>query len=158
MKPILFALALLAAGSNVSTAGADERFPPITNKTVLQECGDCHMAFQPQFLPKRSWIKMMAGLSDHFGEDASLDAAQAKEIEAYLTANAADVSRFREGRKMLRRVDSKWTPLRISELPRFRHEHDDRDVKRMLDRLKVKTMAACQACHRGATQGYFDDD
>ena len=116
------------------------------------------MAFQPQFLPKRSWVKMMAGLSDHFGEDASLDVAQVKEIEAYLTANAADVSRFREGRKMLRRVDNKWTPLRISELPRFRHEHDDRDVKRMLDRLKVKTMAACQACHRGATQGYFDDD
>lgn len=52
-------------------AWADERLPPIANDAVKKECGACHMAFQPQFLPQRSWRLMMGDLANHFGEDAS---------------------------------------------------------------------------------------
>ena len=32
------------------------------------------MAFPPQFLPRRSWQKLVDTLADHFGENASLGA------------------------------------------------------------------------------------
>jgi nitrate/TMAO reductase-like tetraheme cytochrome c subunit len=47
-----------------------DRMPPVTDATAKQECGTCHMAFQPGFLPARSWNRIMDGLADHFGEDA----------------------------------------------------------------------------------------
>ena len=55
----------------ISGANADENYRPIKDAVVLKECGACHMAFQPQMLPKRSWGKIMSELPNHFGEDAS---------------------------------------------------------------------------------------
>ena len=39
----------------------------------VSECAGCHMAYQPAFLPKRSWKKMMLTLEDHFGVDATME-------------------------------------------------------------------------------------
>lgn len=158
MQKILLVTALLTGSVVIPAAWADEALPPITNKAVSGECSECHMAFQPQLLPQRSWVAIMATLENHFGEDASLDPAQASEIEAYLVANAADVSRSREGRKMLRNVGKDQTPLRITELPRFRHEHSERKVASYRKRYNVRSMVDCKACHRNAEDGYYDDD
>src|SRR5512145_3377199 len=43
----------------------------------LEECGACHIAYPPRFLPAESWREIMIGLDDHFGSDASLDARTA---------------------------------------------------------------------------------
>ena len=40
------------------------------------------MVFPPQFLPKRSWQKLVETLADHFGENASLGEAQRKAVLA----------------------------------------------------------------------------
>ncbi len=84
---LLAALLLLASPAY---AGNDW-MPPVKDATVQKECGACHMAFQPGFLPARSWTRMMGSLSDHFGEDASLPDDKTEIISAYLTANAGDV-------------------------------------------------------------------
>jgi hypothetical protein len=67
-----------------AAADGPERVPPVTQAPTREERGECHMAFQPALLPAESWRGIMAGLADHFGEDASLEAGLAGEIEAYL--------------------------------------------------------------------------
>ena len=62
-------------------------------KLYVKECGSCHMAYQAEFLPKRSWKKMMSGLEDHFGVDATVEAEDEKMLSLYLRDNAADSKR-----------------------------------------------------------------
>ncbi len=131
----------------LTAMAGEDSVPPVTDPLVKKECGECHMAFQPAFLPAASWRKMMATLGDHFGEDASLDAVTRDKIESYLVANA--------GRG---RVDRANPPLRITELNWFRHEHREGEVRRMRAKRNVKTLADCAACHRDADRGYFEDD
>lgn len=148
---LLLAMALLPL-----QAGAGTTVPPNPAETFLSECSDCHMAYQAGFLPKRSWSAILATLPDHFGEDASLDAASRKDIEAYLRANAAD----RDGRnpRWLRAIPADAVPLRISELPWFRREHGARRVARAKSDPEIGSISNCQACHRGAERGFYDDD
>ena len=153
-KLIIVAAAIGAA----LPALADERMPTITNEPVKKECGACHMAFQPQFLPQRSWAQMMGDLSNHFGEDASLPEAKRAEITDYLVANAGDVSSSREGRRYVKSIASNQAPLRITEVPRWIHEHRGEVPASAWTDPRVKSKANCVACHRGADAGWYDDD
>jgi hypothetical protein len=148
---------LLVIGVATASAQRDERVPPVRDPVVKKECGSCHMAFSPQFLPKRSWQKIVDTLSDHFGENASLAEAQRKAVLDYLLANAADSPKAgREGRRFAESVASGQTPLRITEIPRWVREH--REVR--ADRWKspdVKSKANCLACHKKAEQGIYED-
>ena len=71
-------------------AGGSHYYPPVTDPVVKEECGSCHLAFAPSMLPASSWKRMMADLKNHFGDDATIDAASAARITEYLVANAAD--------------------------------------------------------------------
>lgn len=131
--------------------------PPIEHAATLKECGACHLAFPPQMLPARSWEKLMGGLANHFGEDASLPEATQAEIAAYLAANAADGSKSRYGKKFMRRIDAAATPLRITETPFWRRAHDEISAARFTT-ASVKTPANCVACHKTAAKGVFAED
>ena len=137
-------------------ARADGVFPPAADATVKKECGACHLAYSPQLLPSRSWETLMGDLANHFGEDASLDAATAKHIRDYLVAHAAETSW--RGSKMMRGVDLQNPPLRISELPRFRTKHGWWEKRRMAFGQSVKSWADCVGCHRGAERGVFEEE
>lgn len=113
------------------------------------ECSACHIAYPAQMLPAQSWSAIMAGLKDHFGEDASLDAAMVTDIGAYLEENA--------GTNIKGAVDADGKPvLRISELRWFQREHSDEVSPARLK--KVGSWSNCIACHTGADKGYFEDD
>lgn len=131
----------------------DHGIGAVTHAATLEECSACHIAYQPGFLPVRSWTAIMATLGDHFGEDASVDEASRAEIEAYLVGNAADAG---GSSRTLRGVDADATPLRISELPWFVREHEGEVSRTMME--KAKSMSNCAACHTGAERGMFDDD
>lgn len=154
MRAVLLSLALFAA-SFPAVAG-DDSVPPITDPLVRKECGTCHMAFQPAFLPARSWDRMMNELADHFGEDASLPADKVASIRATLTANAGDVVTRGRARKYMQWVAPGGTPQRITENPDFLRKHRFRDA--VWQDPKVVTKSNCPACHRGADQGWYDDD
>ncbi len=144
LAALILSAALLAPAV---AACEEESVSPVTDTLVKSECGECHMVFQPEFLPAASWQKIMQTLDDHFGEDASLDVETRDKVEAYLIANA--------GRG---RGDRANPPLRITELKWFRDEHSEREVRRLRDNRNVKTLSNCTACHRDADRGYFDDD
>ncbi|MGE4280478.1 MAG: diheme cytochrome c [Magnetospirillum sp.] len=150
---------ILAAGLALIALPAwagDDWMPPVTDPLVKKECGSCHMAFQPGFLPARSWNKMMDGLADHFGEDASLPADKAAAIRAYLVNNAGDVAGQGRARKAMGRLSSADTPIRITDTPDFQRKHRLPDW-RWKD-PKVVTKSNCPACHVEAERGLYEDD
>lgn len=109
------------------------------------ECGSCHVAYPARLLPAESWRRIIAGLSAHFGADASLDADSAAAIEQYLTSQA----------RRPRRSES-TAPLRITDTRWFRREHDE--VPRLWwDSPAVRGPSDCGACHTEAERGRFGE-
>lgn len=110
------------------------------------ECGSCHFAYQPEFLPKRSWDKTMDTLENHFGTDATLDPADDKIIRNYLSANASKHDRMTGMGGTI--------ATRISETPNFVHEH--REIpKKLVTQEAVKSFANCASCHTKAASGSY---
>jgi len=140
-------------------AGGSHYYPPVTDPVVKEECGSCHLAFAPSMLPASSWKRMMADLKNHFGDDATIDAASAARITEYLVANAADKAGQPFSSKLLRGVSAAntgSTPLRITELPRWVKEH--RKVPDWEWKHKdVRSKTNCVACHADAELGYYND-
>ena len=111
-------LCLLAAGGLLPFQGLSVAPAASTGAgqaTLAKECGACHMVFAPEFLPARSWIALMNGLANHFGEVATLDAATKQDITGYLVAHAGDASGGNS--HFLRGLRASQTPLRITDTP-----------------------------------------
>jgi Dihaem cytochrome c len=154
----LSVLALAFSGLFFQRAQADggRHFPPVTNAVVKEECGSCHLAFSPSMLPARSWQKMMGNLKNHFGTDASIDAAGVEKITRYLTDNAADSGGQRYGGRLMRDLSVQDAPLRITELPRWVRIHHEVSAREWRSK-KVGSKANCVACHADAERGYYDE-
>jgi hypothetical protein len=86
-RPIALGLLAIAFSALVfqrAQAGGSHYFPPVGDPVVKEECGSCHLAFPPSMLPASSWKRMMGELTNHFGDDASVDPATARHITNYL--------------------------------------------------------------------------
>ena len=147
----IFSVAMLLMGVMMSVAHAedddddDERMPAAKNALWQSECGSCHVAYPPRLLPAESWRAVMSGLDKHFGTDASLEPAAAREIGAFLEKNAG------------RRYDTSAKPLlRITETRWFRRAHDEVS-DRTWKNPKVKSAANCAACHTQAESGNYSE-
>lgn len=133
----LAALLLLAAAPAAAGSPSDPLYQA--------ECGSCHIAYPARMLPAESWRRIIAGLSAHFGADASLDAASAVAIEGYLTGNA----------RRPRRTETA-APLRITETRWFRGEHDE-VPRQWWDSPALRGPSDCAACHTQAARGSFGE-
>ena len=136
---------LFAFGLLLNNALADSRGFSAGNSTWKAECGNCHGVYPPNLLPAPAWRRLMAGLDRHFGSDASLDAATAAEIGAFLERNAGSGKRGGDS-----------GTLRISETQWFRRKHDEVPAS-VWKSPKVNSAANCTACHAGADRGDFDE-
>lgn len=111
-----------------------------------KECSDCHIAYAPGLMSAESWRRVMAGLTRHFGTDASLYAQDNKEITDFLIYNASN------------RWSAPTAPLRITEAAWFKRKHDSHEVPpRIWKNPKVKSPANCAACHPQAELGDFNE-
>ena len=137
-------LSLVAALLASMNAAADSRRTVVTHPPYQEECGSCHVAYSPRFLAAPDWRRLMQGLGKHFGSDASVTPAMARDIGAFLEANAG-----REGRR------TALSPApRITETSWFLHEHDE-IAPRTFRSPAVKSAANCGACHTRADQGSY---
>ncbi len=134
MLSAAMALSAQASGNRAPAAGA-------APAAFVEECGSCHVAYPARFLPADTWRAVMGNLADHFGTDASLDEATAREIETYLAANAR------------RKATPPVSTLRITAQRWFEHEH--RRVLKRRPPPAVKSAADCGGCHRRAAEGSF---
>jgi Dihaem cytochrome c len=137
---------LMAAGAVQASDSAGAARVPLL-PAYQQECGACHLAYPPGLLPAPSWQRLMGGLGQHFGTDATLDAASARQIGAWLQAHAGTG----------RRVSAAPPEDRITRSPWFVRKHDEVSAATW-KRASIQSPANCAACHRGAEQGDFDED
>jgi hypothetical protein len=157
MPKVLIAASLIISMGAAARATADDRFPAITNEAVRFECSDCHIAYQPQMLPRRSWQKLMDGLDDHFGEELSLDDETRDEVLGYLLDNAADTGKKKRGRKFMKGLGRDDAPIRITETPRWKKKHRELPESVWLD-SRIAFKGECEVCHTKAERGLYDDD
>ncbi len=120
--------------------------PANTPASFKAECGSCHLAYPPALLAAKDWKSTMAGLSDHFGSDAAVDAKSGQEIAAFLERNAGNAAK----------LGNAGSPPRITLSARFVRKHDEVPAKFWRD-PRIKSAANCEACHRDATKGGFSE-
>ncbi len=155
---------VFASGDDDSDSRSGDRWwrpqpgvAPVENKQYVEECGSCHMAYPPGLLPAESWRAIMAGLDDHFGDNAQLEEPASRALTGYLVANSADESPYRRSRKVMRSLPLSSAPLRITELPYFRHEHDEIPPRLVTENPDVGSLSNCVACHQGVDHGLFSE-
>ena len=112
--------------------------PAQDNVTWRAECSACHVAFPPGLLTPQDWLEIMAHLDQHFGVDASMDAASASEIANYLKQNASNG----------RQSGSHEGLARITSSDRFVAKH--RSAIRLWQKRQINTLSDCGACHKEA--------
>lgn len=147
MRAGIFKGVPITAALLIATAQADESWRQPLPAVYKDECGSCHVAYPPRLLAAADWRTIVAGLARHFGTDASLEPVQAKEIGAFLTANAG---RRETGGNAPRITASQW----------FRREHRDGHdglTAALWKSPAVKSPANCGACHRQAADGDFGE-
>jgi hypothetical protein len=130
----------------------------VTNPTYNKECGSCHMAYQPGLLPPHAWAQIMTpgALSNHYGDDASLSEELRKEISAVLGIDSPDLAL--QGNPLDQGADAAAGELpRISTTASFRQEHDKIPARLVKDNPKVGSLSQCNACHRGAADGDYNE-
>lgn len=171
--PQVLAVALLAMGMTLSAAHADndedenrgskddkhsseyrgkdsgeERGKPVqptqVNAKFQKECSSCHIAYAPELLPAKSWLKVMDGLDNHFDLYVSLAAKDNKEITDFLVNNASN------------RWNATTAPLRITGAGWFKRDHLKREVPpEIWTSTLVKSPSNCEVCHTQAARGDF---
>ena len=120
--------------------------------SYAKECAACHTPHHPSLASAATWIRIMAGLTDHFGDNAELDSAQTAVLLAYLVRNSADVWDS-EAANRLRDAGPSGS-LRITETDGFRLLH--RRIEAANFKLKaVGGKLNCAACHADAADGRF---
>jgi Dihaem cytochrome c len=141
-----FLLCLAAALSFAGLAHAERSYGAAPNARHQQECASCHLAYPPGLLPAASWAHLMGGLNKHFGTDASLDAASAAEISAWLQAHAG----------IDRRTGEEPPQDRISKSSWFVRKHDEVSASTW-KRASIGSPSNCSACHADAAKGNFNE-
>ena len=99
----------------------------------------------------------MAGLSDHFGDDASIDDATKNEIETFLVKYAAESSREEASLKFIRSINKGNPPARITDIPYWKEKHKPIN-QAIYQRSSIKSRINCVACHKLAEYGSFEDN
>jgi hypothetical protein len=117
-----------------------------------EECSACHIPYHPSLLPRASWADLMAGLKDHFGENADLDETTRATIAAYLQDNAAEAYDTKPA-NVFRRVDARKT-FTITASPYWKHRHRHLSDS-LFARKSVGMRGNCEACHADARSGRF---
>ena len=127
------------------------------NEQYLAECGACHFAYQPGLLPQSAWARIMGSLENHFDDDASLNELQTTEIRDFLFRYSADFATSSRSRAFAAGALSEDTLPRITHTRYFRREHAEIPNRFVSDNPDVGSFSNCQACHRNAGAGYYDE-
>jgi hypothetical protein len=118
-----------------------------------KECGSCHFAYPPSLAGAATWTAVMAGLGDHFDENASLDAETTARLTDWLLANSGEHWDTHAANAF--RVANPADPQRITATSSWVRIH--RELPTAVFKAKtVGAKGACAACHGDAASGRFD--
>lgn len=170
-RRVLRAAAAVALASVSVAAVADGHRAALPDgpgkQAYTSECASCHVAYPPRLLAAGGWNRVMTTLDKHFGVDASLDAATAKSVGAYLSANAGSDRRF--GADTTRITETAWFKREHDEVPARVWTTLQKRTSARTDpaataankgadgRGTVHAAADCAACHTGADRGDYSE-
>ncbi len=126
------------------------------NPVFVNECGSCHTLYPPTLLPKGSWRVLMGDLSNHFGDDASLDPTDHATILEYLLSHSAETSNQEMSVKMMKSFE-KPDMIAITQTPFWKRTHR-KISEEVFKSDSVKSRANCKACHSDVEQGRIEDN
>ncbi len=146
IRATLLLAAALPLASPHALADGDRNARVPLKPLYVQECGVCHTAYPPAWLPAASWQRLTGQLSRHFGSDASLDAATLAELSGWLATHAATPGSRRGGDAPPedRITRSAWFLREHREVPAATWRHP-----------QVRSASQCAACHTRAAEGSF---
>lgn len=152
-------LSLGVSASDRETKGGQREgdVAPVRNALYSAECGSCHFAYQPGWLPARSWERVLAELSQHFGENAEVSGATQGELRQYLTAQAADRVDGGRSQKMVSSIQAGEVPVRVTETRYFQHKHREMADTMRAKKSQIGSLSQCNTCHTKAEQGSFNE-
>lgn len=130
----------------------------VLDSSYVKECGSCHTAFPPSFLPAASWVRIMSGLDKHFGDNAELPPAQQESAARYLDQNAADKISIPRGARVMKGLDVSNPPLRLTETDYFRRLHHEISPSVFKKSPQLKNFSNCSGCHPGADKAIFAEE
>lgn len=108
-------------------------------------CGECHLAYAPKHLPAASWERVLVGLNEHFGSDASLTPAELAPVRSYLVSGARKPKNTDPDPAVLRITESRW----------WVRQHDGIRAQRWIH-PRIASRSACESCHvNAATEGRY---
>ncbi len=123
-----------------------------------KECGECHSAYPPFLLPKKSWERVLGKLDNHFGEkitEANITKSEHLSIKEFLLANSAESSTREVSVKIMESLGDR-RPKAITKTPYWRERHKDIPKSAYKDK-DIKDKSNCKACHRDFEHGNLDD-
>ncbi len=126
-----------------------------SNATYEKECGGCHFPYQPGWLPDRSWRKLMDTLTQHFGDNAQLKAADREAVIAYLLAGSAERGQSVRSREIMAAIAPGETPISITKVLYVGGIHGGFLDPAFKGKPEAKTLAQCPLCHQKADRGWF---
>ncbi len=126
------------------------------NPAFYKECISCHTLFPPFLLPSKSWVSMMDGLENHFGDDASLDAQTTASIKEFLVKNSAESSTKESSLRILASLEKEKTYLAITEMPFWKNRHKKID-KAVYTQKEIGKPSNCKACHANIENGLLNN-
>lgn len=157
--PLAATLVTLALGAGLFAVASSQAARPIPGLPVAvldpvygEACSECHIAYNPSLLPAAAWQGIMATLDNHFGENASLDAATADTITDWLTTNASETADTAAARRLAATVTT--APYSLTESRFWKRMHHDLPDALFASRA-VGARSNCAACHSDAEQGLF---
>ncbi|AXH16291.1 cytochrome C [Malaciobacter mytili] len=155
MKPLILLIFINIA---LFSSGLKKDVPLVTNEIYTNECGSCHFAYFPGLLPQNSWEKLMSGLDNHFGDDASVDEQTFQTLSKFLNDNSAEKNmNYKRSRKIVKSIAKDEVYIAISKTP-YIHKKHKKIRKDLITQKEVKGLFNCTACHKSAKKAIFNDD
>jgi cytochrome b len=126
------------------------------NELFVNECASCHTLYPPHTLPAKSWSILMADLQNHFGDDASIDEIDNRNILDFLLKNSAENSTQEVSVKILNSIKNKDI-IAITQTDFWKTKHGE-IPKKVFAHESVKSRANCKACHSDIEKGLIEDE
>ncbi|MFA7083107.1 MAG: cytochrome b/b6 domain-containing protein [Arcobacteraceae bacterium] len=154
---IAFLLFSLMEPKNILMAS---KFKPIDyvskNALFVKECASCHILYPPEILPQHSWVALMNNLSDHFGDDASLEEDEHQNILNFLLQNSAETSSKKFSFKFSNSIgNNDIIAVTLTDYWKKKHKKIPKEV---FLHKEVKSKANCKACHDNIEKGLIEND
>jgi len=139
-------------GSLLATRPIGQLPPTTYDATYADECSACHIAYNPSLLSTKAWTLLMNDLSNHFGEDASLDPETVASLTDWLSQNSADTVDTKPAHVLMTMAAD--APFTITATPFWKNTHRN-IAPETFTRAPIYDNGNCSACHADADSGRF---